>query len=38
MKFALGFGLSAAVLAVCVFIAWEPFPSADAQFGFGVNN
>ena len=37
MKLALGFGLSAAVLAVCVLIAWEPFPSADAQFGFGVN-
>ena len=37
MKFALGFGLSAAVVAICVLHAIEPFPGADAQFGFGVN-
>ena len=37
MKLALGFGVSAALVAVCVLFATESFPGADAQFGFGAN-
>ena len=32
-----GIGMSAVILAMCFLLVTEPFPGAEAQFGFGAN-
>jgi hypothetical protein len=36
-RLAIGAGLSAVVLGICVLTVSENFPCAEAQFGFGLN-